>query len=82
MTNSTGQPSRGRLSGSVVEVLAATETAVRSLGFWLAIVLPLVYLPLLLLDYGWLVQPVNFTRVVGLHLVSVVLGLGYRPSAP
>lgn len=45
-----------------------------SLGFWSSIVLPLVYVPLLLVGHPWMMDITHFSQIVAVHLVSIVIG--------
>ena len=59
--------------------LAAVRRAVRALGFWLAVALPLAYLPLLSLPaVGG--DPGLLAGAVGVNLVALAVGHGHEPS--
>ena len=48
------------------------------LGFWSAIALPALYLPLLLTGLDTTSELVTFLGLLGLHLVALVVGRSYR----
>lgn len=56
-----------------------TAGVLRAGAFWLAIVLPIVYLPLLFVDAAWAVALVMGLLVV--HILSVLVGNGHRPRS-
>jgi hypothetical protein len=79
------------MSGTTVSPLyAATVTSVarkvsslgRWLAFWLAIVLPFVYLPLALVDPGRLVDVRLLGGFVSLNLLALVVGHEYGADDP
>lgn len=74
--------SRGKLFLPFVQHLAVAaagslEAGVRRIGFWVAIVLPLVYLPLLLASFPWVIDFGNFARLLTVHLVAIAVGGGH-----
>lgn len=54
-------------------------TALRALAFWLAVVLPTIYLPLLYLETVQSLFAVSVLLVV--HIVTVFVGASYDPRA-
>jgi len=52
--------------------------ALRATAFWLAVVLPAVYLPLLVLETTWSVSVVTVLLVV--HILTVLAGADYDPD--
>lgn len=64
-------------SESVRQVLRLVGAPLRFVGFWLAVTLPFLYLPLL---YGGLTgeQGVVFAALLGLNAVALVVGHGYQ----
>lgn len=62
-------------AGAVVRGFA---TVVQGIAFWTAALLPLVYVPLLFVDLGVVDFPVAIEAMVGLHVVALVVGHGYR----
>jgi hypothetical protein len=53
-------------------------TPIEAMSFWLAVLLPVLYLPLLLLDFPTRWGFTTFLALVGLHLVALSLGHAYR----
>lgn len=51
---------------------------VRATGFWLAVVLPFLYLPLLLRGFGGRGELLAFAGLVVLNAVALVVGHEYR----
>lgn len=50
------------------------------LGFWSAIALPALYLPLLVTGLDTTSELVTFLALLGLHLVALVIGRSYRAN--
>lgn len=77
----TNRHDRSRPRG-VVDRLRRLSTvlasALRATAFWVAVALPLVYLPLLIVDGAWTTTLVSGLLVV--HVVSVLVGKGYDPD--
>lgn len=63
--------------GILDPVWARTGSVVRGVGFWTAILLPVLYLPMLLLNHPWAIDSLNLLKIVGLHWASIVVGSGY-----
>lgn len=57
----------------------ALHNSVRWLGFWAAIVLPLVYLPVLAVELGSHPAPVGL-GLLGCHLLALVAGHNYNQT--
>ena len=57
------------------------NTTVRGVGFWTAILLPLLYIPLMLISHPWVVDFANLTKVLALHAASLFVGNGYGRGA-
>lgn len=53
------------------------NSTVRGVGFWTAILLPALYIPLMLLSHPWLVDLANLTKVLALHAASLLVGNGH-----
>ena len=68
-------PKRERVGESLEPVLEQTRAA----GFWGAIALPFVYLPLLAVGLDSPTQAALFLGLLGAHLLAVLLGRGYDP---
>lgn len=67
-----------RLPGRPLGSLAGL---VRAVGFWLAIALPIGYLPLLTLAPATLADPASIGAVVATNLLAIGVGHGHEPSA-
>lgn len=50
------------------------------LGFWSAIALPALYLPLLVTGLDGTSELLSFLALLGLHLVALVIGRSYRTT--
>jgi len=50
---------------------------VRALSFWLAVVLPVAYLPLLATGFGSVGTVVTFATLVAVHVCTLVVGRSY-----
>jgi len=57
------------------------ETTVRGVGFWTAILLPALYIPLVLVGHPWVADVANLTKVLALHAASLLVGSGYATGA-
>jgi hypothetical protein len=57
--------------------VARTGSLIRAIGFWTAILLPVLYLPMLLLNHPWMIDIVTIMKVIGLHGAALVVGSGY-----
>jgi len=57
--------------------LRRTVDLVEGLGFWTAVVLPFLYLPLLAVGPS---RPLLLVGAVGLNAVALVVGHGYRSA--
>ena len=57
------------------------NTTVRGVGFWTAILLPVLYIPLVLISHPWVVDLANLTKVLALHAASLLVGNGYGTGA-
>jgi VIT1/CCC1 family predicted Fe2+/Mn2+ transporter len=56
-------------------VVAST---LRAAAFWSAVVLPVVYLPMLFVDGGWSTSLVS--GLLAVHVLAVLVGKGYDPG--
>ena len=54
---------------------------IRGAGFWTAILLPVLYVPLLLIGNSWVVDLTNFAKVIALHVASLAVGRGHAGHA-
>jgi len=54
-------------------------TGLRAVAFWLAILLPVVYLPLLFVETAWTISLVSVLLVS--HIVAVFAGADYDPNS-
>ena len=59
-------------------VLRTSVLIARRLAFWLAVVLPVVYVPLLFVDGHWATLAVSALLVA--HVLAVLAGSGYDPN--
>ena len=57
------------------------NTTVRGVGFWTAILLPVLYIPLVLVGHPWMVDVANLAKVLALHAASLLVGNGYGAGA-
>jgi|GEM_PF-3412878 len=81
-TETTGQRgvSRSRAALDRLRRLrAAVGTVLRATAFWLAVVLPAVYLPLLLVESAWALSLV--TAMLAVHILAVLAGSEYEPGS-
>jgi VIT1/CCC1 family predicted Fe2+/Mn2+ transporter len=53
-------------------------TTLRATAFWVAVLLPVVYLPLLFVDGGWTASLVS--GLLAVHVLSVLVGKEYDPD--
>lgn len=60
--------------GGASSVIRGAGSVIRGLGFWTAILLPVLYIPLLVLNHPWVVDVTNLTKVVVLHVASLFVG--------
>lgn len=67
--------------GSLQDGLAWCHQSLQALSFWLAIVLPAIYLPLLVATSVVAIDPAPILYVIGVHVVTLVLGHRYTPSS-
>lgn len=70
------------LHAALTTLLGGVGGVVRTLGFWTAIVLPLVYLPLMVVSHPWVVDYANFVKLVGVHVASVLIGQRSQTAGP
>lgn len=77
MTPSSGPSVPDDVRSWVSTVLWGSGSTIRGVGFWAAILLPLCYLPLVVLGHPWVVDVTNFTKVVALHVASLLVGRGH-----
>jgi len=72
--------SRSRAAiGRLRRLPALVGTVLRATAFWLAVVLPAIYLPLLLVERAWAITLVSTMLVV--HILAVVVGSGHEPGS-
>ena len=74
-------PSLPDLRGLLSSAVWGSGSTIRGVGFWAAILLPLCYLPLVVLGHPWVVDVTNFTKVVALHVASLFVGRGHAGDA-
>ncbi|NIS29012.1 MAG: hypothetical protein GWN07_02780 [Actinobacteria bacterium] len=60
--------------------LTRARSAARALAFWLAVALPLAYLPAVLLSPGALADPGLVVAAVAGNLAAIVVGHGHEPG--
>lgn len=77
MASARGRPVLIGCRGVVNSFCARTGSLVRGVGFWTAILLPVLYLPMLLLNHPWAIDVANIVKVVALHMASLVVGRGH-----
>jgi hypothetical protein len=77
MTHTRGRTVLRELRSAAASVVVGSGTVVRGVGFWTAIVLPVIYVPLILIGHPWAVDAVNFAKVVALHVASLFVGRGH-----
>lgn len=58
---------------------ASFASALRATAFWVAVVLPAVYLPLLFVGDPWAVSLVSLLLAV--HVATVLVGAGHEPGS-
>lgn len=78
MSNSLGRPELPYGHGSSLLTIAGAE--VRRISFWGTIFLPLVYLPLIVIDHHWINELPNFMLTLSLHITVIWLGMEYGSS--
>lgn len=66
--------------GTAAVVVRGFVTVVRGIAFWMAALLPLVYVPLLFVDLAMAGIPIGMEAMLGLHVVALVVGHDYRGS--
>ncbi|MFB6078777.1 MAG: hypothetical protein ABEJ80_07355 [Halarchaeum sp.] len=67
-----------RRLASHADGLSALRRPVEALGFWSAVVLPFLYVPLVLSGLESANTWIAFVALVLLHVVSLVVGRGYH----
>lgn len=77
MTLTRGRAVLRGLRSAAATAAMGTGTVVRGAGFWTAIVLPALYVPLILLGHPWAVDAANFAKVIVLHVASLLVGRGH-----
>jgi hypothetical protein len=68
------------LTGTAVVVARGFVSVVRGIAFWMAALLPLVYVPLLFVDVAMARVPVGLEGMLGVHVATLVIGHDYRGS--
>lgn len=53
---------------------------IRALSFWSAIVLPLLYIPLLVVGLDTAARSIAFLGLLSLNIVTLVISHSYRPD--
>lgn len=72
-------PQRSHSYRTVVQpVRESLRTGVRAVGFWLAVAIPFLYLPLLVGGFAGSGEVQAFLALLGVNLVGLVVGHGYR----
>lgn len=56
-------------------------TAIRALGFWAAIVLPFLHIPLLATGLSSRSEAIAFTMLLAANIVAIRIGYRHRPGA-
>lgn len=77
MTHSPGKRGFRGLHAVVASAVGSALSTARGVGFWTAILLPVVYVPMVLLGNSWMVDLVNFSKVIGLHVLFLLVGRGH-----
>lgn len=57
--------------------LRGSATVVRGIGFWTGILLPLLYVPMLLLNHSLVVEVTTFAKLIALHVAALLVGRGH-----
>lgn len=81
---STSEPSTSPLGGDALPGPAAAVAAtllgpVRAAAFWSAVMLPLIYLPLVATGLVWN-RPLAFAALLVLNAVTFLVGHGHEPT--
>ena len=66
--------------GIVSSAFRESGTMIRGIGFWTGIVLPLLYLPLLLLNHSIVADMATFSKLIALHVTALFVGKGHAGS--
>jgi hypothetical protein len=77
----TGRHERSRpdeTAGRLERLSTVLVSALRGTAFWVAVVLPVVYLPLLFVDGEWPTSLVS--GLLAVHVLSVLVGKEYDPG--
>lgn len=82
MGSTAGKGSLPGLRSGVRAWLGGLRAALRTLGFLTAILLPLVYLPLMAFSHPWVIDYANFVKLVGVHVASVLVGQNFGAAEP
>jgi hypothetical protein len=69
-----------RLPALPRRVARPASRVVRAAGFWLAVALPIVYLPLAMLAPGVLADPTVLGGVIGGNLLALAVGHDHEPG--
>lgn len=81
MTHTRGKPILSRCRGAVARALGGLGTTVRGVGFWTGILLPLLYLPLLLVNHSLVAEVTTLGKLIVLHVAALFVGNGYAEGA-
>lgn len=76
-TDRTARETTPRVIDAIASVTAVLSDRVRAAGFWSAIALPFVYLPLVIDGLETVDGSLLFAGLVALHLVSLFVGRGH-----
>lgn len=62
----------------ITTALSVAQSTLRMMGFWVAIVLPLVYVPLTYFNHHWIVDFPNFLTVITVHVIAILGGMNHE----
>lgn len=71
--------SQSTVSTAVTSLCRALVAGLRALAFWVAVVLPLAYLPMLY-EVGITPSATTLVGLVAIHVVAIVVGHGHTPG--
>ncbi|PSQ44807.1 hypothetical protein BRD17_02820 [Halobacteriales archaeon SW_7_68_16] len=80
MTGSTARFRTG-LANAATRSHSRVATTIRATGFWLAVALPALHVPLLLSGLGTPSETGAFLALLGLNLLALFVGRSYRTEA-
>lgn len=75
-------PARGKsvLEGCrdvILSLIRGSGSMVRGIGFWTGVLLPLLYLPMLILNHSSVAEVTTLAKLIALHVAALFVGKGH-----